>query len=526
MSQPEGPRPSASDQPSSSSSLLSVKCSNCDKELTTEEQDFTGKTKRLIHKKCNECLTKERLYRKQCNDNEKNRLKVTETTRECEKCHEMKPHNDFTDPDPTKHGGKCSICRANFNEKYEKKRSKEDKNLRAHKHYQKIRKTHDVENEDEDEEENEENEDKEDNEDEDEVVNRECQSKWPNWNECRQTLTDAEKNYKDKSGKDVIKHMCTPCRERLKKVDNARHNKKVQTFKNSDPNNPICARCLLSKPKAEYFNGGHSFNKCIECRKYIYDNIESKRPERDHAESSATYNHSEHGKEIRQKWIDDNTFKRRQNSSIQRGIKSELTNEEFNEIISKNCYCCNQQNTGKNMVRDDCRLGRNKTNCLSSCKMCSVLKCCLSVNIFIKICQHILKFNGLDLNNKFELDYKLFCNYSGLTFPEYSKQATERGIKFELTKTEFFNEIQKSCYICGKENSNVHQNGLDRINSLERYHGQNVKACCGTCNYLKKYYTLNDFLEHCKRVCLVHPDKINITDYTLNRLINKNIVHV
>jgi len=45
-------------------------------------------------------------------------------------------------------------------------------------------------------------------------------------------------------------------------------------------------------------------------------------------------------------------------------------------------------------------------------------------------------------------------------------------------------------------NTDAHVNGLDRINSTKGYSIDNVKSCCGECNYMKKTYILDELLDH------------------------------
>ena len=52
-------------------------------------------------------------------------------------------------------------------------------------------------------------------------------------------------------------------------------------------------------------------------------------------------------------------------------------------------------------------------------------------------------------------------------------------------------------YLCGKINTDYHQNGLDRIDSSVGYLETNVYSCCGNCNYMKNNYTYKEFIDKC-----------------------------
>ena len=52
--------------------------------------------------------------------------------------------------------------------------------------------------------------------------------------------------------------------------------------------------------------------------------------------------------------------------------------------------------------------------------------------------------------------------------------------------------------MCGKEQSNTHINGIDRIDNSNGYTDDNTSSCCGDCNYLKKdndYVSIMDKLK-------------------------------
>ena len=51
-----------------------------------------------------------------------------------------------------------------------------------------------------------------------------------------------------------------------------------------------------------------------------------------------------------------------------------------------------------------------------------------------------------------------------------------------------------NCYLCGKEPSDKHLNGIDRIDSKIGYEFGNILCCCGDCNYIKNEYNISDLL--------------------------------
>ena len=53
--------------------------------------------------------------------------------------------------------------------------------------------------------------------------------------------------------------------------------------------------------------------------------------------------------------------------------------------------------------------------------------------------------------------------------------------------------IQEDCYLCGKQNTYEHCNGIDRVNSKLGYTVPNTRACCGNCNIMKNHYSLESY---------------------------------
>jgi len=92
----------------------------------------------------------------------------------------------------------------------------------------------------------------------------------------------------------------------------------------------------------------------------------------------------------------------------------------------------------------------------------------------------------------------------------YRGGAKRRGLLFELTKKDFRNLTQKSCYYCGVEPRQVSvaqkntgaytYNGLDRVDNSRGYVLDNVVPCCGRCNKMKSSMLKGEFLGHIKRI--------------------------
>ena len=69
-----------------------------------------------------------------------------------------------------------------------------------------------------------------------------------------------------------------------------------------------------------------------------------------------------------------------------------------------------------------------------------------------------------------------------------------------LTEQDFHQIRGGPCYMCGKDNTDTHQNGIDRINNDVGYQFDNLHACCGHCNKLKREFPLDVILQKCSQV--------------------------
>jgi hypothetical protein len=179
-------------------------------------------------------------------------------------------------------------------------------------------------------------------------------------------------------------------------------------------------------------------------------------------------------------------------------INFELTKEQFDEIVIKPCYYCEIiQDKGFNGIdRMDSSKGYELDNCVSCCDECNTMKGALDNTTFIRRSEHILTYNNIINSN---LHPRAFANHSYINYTAYKKSAKARNYQFDLTQTEFDNIVSYDCYICGKQNSNRHKNGIDRYDNSIGYTSENVRPCCGQCNMMKKdmeyQYFINKLLK-------------------------------
>lgn len=93
-------------------------------------------------------------------------------------------------------------------------------------------------------------------------------------------------------------------------------------------------------------------------------------------------------------------------------------------------------------------------------------------------------------------------------YGRYKKEAKQRSICFNLSKTQFKKYTQSSCYYCGSSplakvsgrNGDYVYNGIDRVNNKYGYNIKNVVTCCKKCNLAKYKQTKEEFLLHIRKI--------------------------
>lgn len=102
-------------------------------------------------------------------------------------------------------------------------------------------------------------------------------------------------------------------------------------------------------------------------------------------------------------------------------------------------------------------------------------------------------------------------------FTSYRKNAESRGLEFLLEKDEIKILTSSDCHFCGseprmvsenkdskyeevKEHTSYRYNGIDRLDPKIGYVLDNCVPCCNQCNLMKLDYTVEEFLNHIKKI--------------------------
>lgn len=188
-----------------------------------------------------------------------------------------------------------------------------------------------------------------------------------------------------------------------------------------------------------------------------------------------------------------------------RSIEFHLTKEIFLDIIKTKCYYCGEINDEKKFNGID-RMDSSKNyileNCVSCCSLCNYLKNKIPIDIFIKRVKHIFYYKTE--NNL--LYPESFPDFISGKYKQYKKSASIRNLEFLLSESMFINITSGDCYLCGKKNSIIHRNGIDRFDNSIGYTEMNSKSCCNTCNMMKNRFSYEDILDKFKKIVLYYKE--------------------
>lgn len=172
-----------------------------------------------------------------------------------------------------------------------------------------------------------------------------------------------------------------------------------------------------------------------------------------------------------------------------RNLEISLTDNEIINLISMKCYYCCDKSQSMGIDRMDNNLGYTIENSYPCCSICNNIKYVHNYEDFIMYCTNIL-------NNYSTI--KISENNYNKKYSDLKYKAGLRKIKFELSKEEFDKILINSCNYCN--NTNSKKNNIDRINSEDHYHINNVVACCSICNLMKNNIDIKLFIDKLKKI--------------------------
>lgn len=188
-------------------------------------------------------------------------------------------------------------------------------------------------------------------------------------------------------------------------------------------------------------------------------------------------------------------------SAETKNLDFEFDLDDFEDIIFQKCVYCGyyDEKYFNGIDRLDPNIGYTKSNSVPCCTLCNMIKNTMSVEIFLKKCEHILTNLKIIDGNLYP---DMFFNHLRIDYGSCKKRAIKKNIHFGLSKEEYNKIKSGNCYVCNKSNTYEHHNGIDRFNNdkLIGYIYDNCRPCCGDCNYMKKNYKYDDYIQHLRRI--------------------------
>ena len=177
----------------------------------------------------------------------------------------------------------------------------------------------------------------------------------------------------------------------------------------------------------------------------------------------------------------------------------------FTDTVIQPCYYCGRfSETGFNGIdRCDNTKGYIVTNIKPCCTVFNMMKLDSPMEAFLDKVKTIVDYidTAIPISKILIEKWTVIYNTKKMyTMTGYKSKAIERKIDFELTEGQYNEFLNGTCFLCGIPTSNIHKNGIDRIDSTKGYTVANCKTCCTHCNLMKKTSSAEDFVTHCRSI--------------------------
>jgi hypothetical protein len=126
------------------------------------------------------------------------------------------------------------------------------------------------------------------------------------------------------------------------------------------------------------------------------------------------------------------------------------------------------------------------------------MKGTMGPNIFVHRAEHILTHLQIVQGNLYPQE---FSDTKSVSYSNYIRGALDRNLDFKIDEELFSTKIKESCYLCGKDKTETHKNGLDRFDNSIGYTEENIRTCCFNCNYMKKDYEYDNWINKLRMIC-------------------------
>ena len=105
--------------------------------------------------------------------------------------------------------------------------------------------------------------------------------------------------------------------------------------------------------------------------------------------------------------------------------------------------------------------------------------------------------SNLEKQQKYAREYYSKRLSTKVQYTRLINDSRHRNLEVAITFEEFSKFVESPCKYCGEMEK---RRGLDRVDNNKGYININLVACCKVCNYMKRNYTLEEFLNHAKKI--------------------------
>lgn len=312
---------------------------------------------------------------------------------------------------------------------------------------------------------------------------------------------------------------CSHCREINKRADEKR-GKRNRDYAEELRRNPARAEKIRQRLKANwdivrtYWQLYRARQiEMVGLEEYRKANAEYKRKWREERPEKMAEINAANKVNIEHKFV---TYQR---EARKKGREYLLTFEESKTFFLSRCYYCGfipiEGKILNGIDRKSNYLDYTQENCVPCCEVCNMMKGDVLDDIeFIKMAEHIL--TNLEII-KGNLHPECFKNYGSYNYNVFVNRSIKRGKTNTLLDKEYYDIVDNDCYICGKKNTKRHNNGVDRIFNNVGYLVNNCKACCGTCNFMKREYDILTIIHKMRRIYEKH-NNITVKNNNISKL--------
>ena len=284
---------------------------------------------------------------------------------------------------------------------------------------------------------------------------------------------------------------CPDCLKKDRKQEKEKRDAAIKTNTEAPLENIIrtskyCTTCCREMDMEQFVSDSSEFTKtCARCRSQ--NMIQNKKRDKEHRNKvTRESTRSQYGE-----------YKK---NAILRNLDFAIDYDSYVAIVKMDCdYCGILQESGINGIdRVKSNVGYILENCVSCCKMCNYMKRALPIDVFIKKIEHILVYQNKIVGSLYP---ECFSEHNNVFYKSYFNRSKIKNIEFLINERDFDTITKLNCYMCGKNSSDIHKNGIDRCNNNEGYTRENIKPCCFECNIMKG---INDFNNMIDKFIMIH----------------------